>query len=576
MAFDAGMMTFSVREMHRAVSGGKVEKIYQPSRDEIVFLVKSGGAFRLHICAGSSPMIGLTEEKTENPEKAPNFCMLLRKHLAGARVESVTQPGFERCARITFDAYDDLGFAAKKHIIAEIMGKYSNIILTDANDRIIALLKPIDLAASEIRPLLPGMEYDPPALQSKSDPVAPDTDHLAALGKVGDDVAACRAVTSAVYGMSPQNAAELARRAAGDANAPLGACRAALVAAMRDFRRVFEDDEGVPTLLRREDGSVADYSFLDLSAEGIKEHPDSFAALFDTFFGERSRAERVHQRASDVERLLSNAESRLEKKIDLLESELANADEGETHRLRGDLITANIYRMERGMDEIVVDNYYDEMKSVRIPLDSRLTPQANAQKYYKKYRKAQSAKVHLAEQIELARADLAYIRSVADALSRASGETEIAQIRAELHSAGFGSRLRAADARKTKSPAVLRFRTSDGAELFVGKNNLANDYIRTHIASKNDWWFHVKARPGSHVVMVKDGAEPTDRDFTEAATVAAVYSSAAKNAPTEVDYVRVRELKKPAGAKPGFVIYHTNFSTVVTSDEKAVEALAVK
>ena len=575
MAFDAGMMAFSVREMHRAAAGGKVEKIYQPSRDEIVFQIKSGGAFRLHICAGSSPMIGLTNEKTENPEKAPNFCMLLRKHLAGARVESVNQPGFERCARITFDAYDDLGFAAKKHIVAEIMGKYSNIILTDESDRIIALLKPIDLAASEIRPLLPGMRYDPPALQDKADPVSPATDHLASLAAVGDDVAACRAVTSAFYGISSQNAAEIARRAAGDPNAPIGFCRTALAGAMRDFRRVFEDDIPVPTLLRREDGSVADYSFLDLSAGGTKEHPATFAELFDTFFGERSRAERVHQRASDVERLLSNAESRLEKKLALLEGELANADEGETYRLWGDLVTANIYRMERGMDEVVVDNYYDEMKSVRIPLDSRLAPQANAQKYYKKYRKAQSAKVHLAEQIELARSDLAYIRSVADSLSRASGETEIAQIRAELHAAGYGSRLKAADARKTKSPAVLRFRTTDGAELYVGKNNLANDYIRTHVAAKNDWWFHVKDRPGSHVVMTKDG-EPTDRDFTEAATVAAVYSSAAKNAPTEVDYVRVRELKKPAGAKPGFVIYHTNYSTVVTSDENLAASLAVK
>ena len=576
MAFDAGMMTFSVREMHRAAAGGKIEKIFQPSRDEIVFQIKSHGAFRLHICAGSSPMIGLTDQKSENPEKAPNFCMLLRKHLAGARVVSVTQPGFERCARITLDAYDDLGFAAKKHIVAEIMGKYSNIILTDADDKIIALLKPVDFAASEIRPLLPGMRYEPPALQAKADPAAADCDHLAALAAVGDDVAADRAITSAFYGISSQNAAEIARRAAVDPKTPLCECRAALAAALGDLRRVFDDDAPCPTLLRRADGSVADFSFLDLSAPGEKEHFDTFAALFDAFFGERNRAERVHQRASDVERLISNTESRLAKKLDLLRAELSSADEGAAYKLYGDLVTANIYRMESGMTELVADNYYDEMKPVRIPLDPRLTPQANAQRYYKKYRKSESAKVHLAEQIALAERDLEYVRTVADALSRASGEAEIAQIRAELHAAGYGSRLRAADTRKTKNPAILRFRTTDGAELYVGKNNLANDYLRTHVAAKSDWWFHVKGRPGSHVVMTTDGAEPTDRDFTEAATVAAVYSSAAKNAPCEVDYVRVRELKKPAGAKPGFVIYHTNYSTVVTAEEKAVEALAAR
>ena len=573
MAFDAGMMTFSVREMHRAAEGGKVEKIYQPSQSEIVFRIKSRGAFCLHICAGGSPYIGLTNEKSENPEKAPNFCMLLRKHLAGARVESVTQPGFERCARVTFDAYDDLGFAAKKHIVAEIMGKYSNIILTDADDKIIALLKPVDFAASEVRPLLPGMKYDPPPLQNKADPVAPETDHLDALAAVGDDLSADKAITSAFYGISSQNAAEIARRAAVDPKTPLGSCREALAAAMGEFRRTFEDDAPIPTLLRKPDGSVADFSFLDLTAPGEKEHFATFAELFDTFFGERSRAERVHQRATDVERLIANSETRLAKKLDLLRAELANADAGETHRLYGDLVTANIYRMERGMSELVADNYYDDMKSVRIPLDTRLSPQANAQRYYKKYRKAESAKIHLAEQIALAERELEYIRTVADALSRASGEAEIAQIRAELHAAGYGSRLKAADSRKTKTPAILRYRTTDGAELYVGRNNLANDYIRAHVAAKNDWWFHVKGRPGSHVVMTTDGTEPTDRDFTEAATVAAVHSSAPKNAPTEVDYVRVRELKKPAGAKPGFVIYHTNFSTVVTSDEKAVEGL---
>lgn len=573
MAFDAGMMTFSVREMNRTLSGAKVEKIYQPSRDEIVFLFRAGPACRMHICAGSSPMIGMTGQKTENPEKAPNFCMLLRKHLAGARVESVTQPGFERCARITFNATDDLGFAARKHIIAEIMGKYSNIILTDAGDKIIALLKPIDFAASEIRPLLPGMQYTEPPLQDKANPVDAGTDHLGVLLAVSDDVPAKKAVTAAFYGISGQNAQELAIRAAGDPNAPLGSCRESLASQMEAFRRIFTDDTPVPTLVRRDDSSVSDYSFLDMHTDGVSEHVGTFAELFDIFFGEKNRAERVHQRASDVEKLLSNSEARLTKKISLLQGELSNAGEGERFRLYGDLITANIYRMERGMDELVADNYYDGMKAVKIPLDTRLSPQANAQKYYRKYRKSQSAKVHLAEQTELARAELQYIQSVADALSRASGEAEISQIRAELHAAGYGSRIRASDAKKTKAPAILKFTTTDGAQLFCGKNNIANDYIRTHIASKNDWWFHVKNRPGSHVVMVTGGTEPTDRDFTEAATVAAVCSSAPENSPVEVDYVRVRELKKPAGAKPGFVIYHTNFSTVVTSDKKTAGRL---
>lgn len=579
MAFDAGMMAFATREMNRALSRGKVEKIYQPSRDEIIMTVKSGAARRVRIAAGAAPMIGLTERKTENPEKAPMFCMLLRKHLSGARIVSVEQIGFERVSRITFDSYDELGFPAKKHLIAEIMGKYSNIILTDGDDKIISLLKPIDLSASTIRPLLPGMIYELPAPQNKADPTSPETDIAAVLAEVSGDTAASRAIAASFLGISSSNAAELAYRAAGDDRAPVSDCRDALVREMENFRRVFTEDTPLPTLISATDGTPVDYSFLDLTYYGsanTKSHPESFAQLLDTFFDEKSRAERVHQRASDIERLLANAETRLTKKLSMMHGELDSADEGEKFRLWGDLLTANLYRIAKGAESAVCENYYDEMKPVEIPLDTRLTPQANAQRYYKKYQKSKSAKIHLSEQIDLAKAELEYIRSVADALSRAEGESDLAQLREELRLAGYASKIRSSREKKSKNPAYLHFRTSGGYDVYCGKNNLSNDYIRTHLASKNDWWFHAKDRPGSHVVMITDGADVPEQDFTEAATVAAVHSSAAKNAPVAVDYLRVRELKKPAGSKPGFVIYHTNWTAYVTSDEALSASLAVK
>lgn len=260
----------------------------------------------------------------------------------------------------------------------------------------------------------------------------------------------------------------------------------------------------------------------------------------------------------------------------MMQGELDSADEGEKYRLWGDLLTANLYRISKGESAAVCENYYDEMKPVEIPLDTRLTPQANAQKYYKKYQKSKSAKIHLAEQIELSEAELEYIRSVADALSRAEGESELNQLREELRLAGYASKIRSGREKKSKVPAYLHFRTSGGYDVYCGKNNLSNDYIRTQLASKNDWWFHAKGRPGSHVVMITDGADVSERDFTEAATVAAVYSSATRNAPVAVDYLRVRELKKPTGSKPGFVIYHTNWTAYVTSDEALVASLAVK
>ena len=581
MAFDAGMMAFSVKEMSASLVGGKVEKIYQPSRDEIIILVKNGPTRRLKISAGASPMIGMTEKNTENPEKAPMFCMLLRKHLSGGRVSGVSQLGFERCMQISFDSYDELGFPTEKHIIAEVMGKYSNIILTDGEGKIIAVLKPVELSDKQLRPILPGMRYELPPAQAKSDPTSYDTDFAAVLAEYSDTTPASRAVCAAFLGISSSNAAELAFRAGGSTDIVLGECRDRLASELSAFRKMIGEGSGTPTLIRYgENGEPKDYSFLDLTYYGEdvkKEHPESFAALFDIFFEERGRAERVHQRASDIERFISNTEARLKKKQALLSSELLSAQDSEKYRLWGDLITANIYRIDRSSDKVLLENYYDEMKPVEIRLDTRLTPQANAQRFYKKYRKSKNAVVQLEKQLELAAQELGYIKSVEDALSRADGEKELAQIREELRDAGYASKIKHnPSAKKKTAPSYLTFRTEGGYTVYCGKNNISNDYIRTHLASKNDWWFHVKDRPGSHVVMITDGDEPSEKDFTEAATVAAVHSSAPKGASVPVDYVKVRELKRPSGAKPGFVIYHTNWTAYVTADEAAAKALEVK
>ncbi len=585
MAFDAGMLRFVIRELNETLSQGKVDKIYQPGKEEIVLVLRAaGGEHRLLISAGSAgPRIHLTAAKPENPAVPPMFCMMLRKHFTGARLAEVTQLGFERAVRLTFDTHDDMGFPTQKHIIAEIMGKFSNIIITSKEDKIIGVLKSIDFTTSEKRQVLSGMQYELPPGQNKLDPLTVDERTFKRMAaETEPDRLAEKFIMANFAGIAPVLAREIAYRSAGKSGGTMAEVERTLTNTFFAVMEGIQNTEGVPTLVRDETGKPTEYCFLPLtqySTPMTTETCPTYGALVDAYFDERSREERLHKRAGDIFKLLSNAEARITKKMTLQREELVDCEEGEKYKLWGELITAHIYKLKRGMESATLDNYYsDQCEPVEIPLDKRLSPSQNAQVYYKKYTKSKAAKVHLAEQLTKAEEELAYIYTVLDALTRAETEREMMEIRDELYHAGYASRMKNYTEKKNKAPSIQRYETSEGYTVYCGRNNLANDHLTTKLADRNDWWFHVKNQPGSHVVLCcKDGEEePTETAFTEAAMIAAYNSKAADGVMVPVDYLKVRQVKKPAGAKPGFVVYYTNWTAYVTPEADKVKAMMRK
>jgi len=586
MAFDAAMLRFVVDELNRKPPGGKVDKIFQPGREEAVFVIRCGGEeHRLNISAGGNgSYMNLTAIKPENPATPPMFCMMLRKHFSGARFAGAEQLGFERAARLTFDTHDDMGFPTQKHVIAELMGRFSNIIITDAGDKIIGLLKSVDFTASEKRQVLAGMRYELPPKQDKADPIAETTDErtFKAMAAAEDpDRPAEKFIMSRFAGLAPLIAREIVYRAAGKTDATMREAERDLTEQFFRVVNLIRNLDGVPTVIKK-DGVPTEYAFMDIRQYGAgyeKEQVESFGRLIDVYYGERSREERLHRKASDVFRLLSNAETRILKKMDKQRAELADCEDGERYKLWGDLITANIWRLERGMKECELENWYDEAGgTVKIPLDKRLSPQANAQVYYKKYNKSKAARVHLTEQLAAAEEELAYVYTVLDALTRADGEKELSEIRAELWHSGYASKMKNYTEKKQSAPSIARYRTSDGHTVLCGRNNVANDYLTTKLASRGDWWFHVKNQPGSHVVLqcFEGERDPSGEAFTEAAEIAAYNSKARGGVMIPVDYIQAGKVKKPAGAKPGFVVYTTNWTAYVTPDEDRIAAMKQK
>jgi len=582
MAFDAGMLSFVLNEINNKIQGGKVEKIYQPAKDELVFVIRNfGTSERLLINAGSRcPRINITNTKSENPQKAPMLCMLLRKHLQGAVFKGAEQLGFERAAKLSFDAFDDMGFRCEKHIIVEMMGKYSNIVLTDGESKILTVLRQVDFTQSLRRQLLPGMIYEAPPAQDKTDPMTVDTDMFKRLAGDSDGDRPCeKFIMSTFSGISPLVAREIATMSGGYSGATLNECAQKLTDVFFAVIRSIITADGKPVILYDKQGIPKEYCFMTIKQYGdeyfLREF-SGFGEMLDAFFAEKSRDEKISQKASDILKILNAADTRLLKKLQLQQAELEDCAKGDEFRLYGDLITANIYRLKRGQTGCILDNYMDGSQ-VEIPLDSRLTPAQNAQKYYKKYQKAKSAKEHLTEQIEICRNEIGYIATVKDSLSRAETEKDLSEIRSELYHSGYASKMKNYTEKKQSKPSYLTFKTTNGYTVLCGKNNTANDWLTFKHADKGDWWFHAKNMPGSHVIMECAGLpEPPAEDFTEACIIAAVHSKAGEGAFAEVDYTRVKQVKKPPSAKPGFVIYHTNWSASVPVNKSVAEKLQVK
>lgn len=576
MAFDAGMVLAIARELAKKTVGARVEKVHQPERDEIsLILHNTRENLRLTVSASpNNPRIHLSTQIKENPSAPPTFCIMLRKYLTGAKISAVRTIGFERIIFIDFESRDELGYPFKVTLVAEIMGKYSNLIVCKDDDmKILGAIRPVDFTTSRVRQVLPGMLYEPPKMQDKCDPLSETKEGFCekhSLSQKSEENFIC----DSYLGISKAVAREIAHRGRDS--------KEALCNSFFEFTSILKGAEFEPTLILGEDSRPVEYSFFDLTHyEGFeRKHFDSISLLIETYFLTRDNTERVKQRAADILKLLSNTKARLEKKTSLQLVELAECEKKEEMRKYGELITANIYALKKGMSIARVMDYYDENCSeISIPLDSRLNPSQNAQAYYKKYTKMKNAEIEIQKQLKITKGELDYVDSVLDSLSRARGQSELDEIRRELSEAGYASAQKKGSSQKkvqaTGKP--IEYTTSGGYRLLCGKNNLQNDYITTKVAEKGDWWFHVKGAPGSHVIMFTDGREePSAQDFTEAATVAACNSSLGNGRNVEVDYTLVKYIKKPQASKPGFVTYNTYWSAVVTPDGELCEKLRKK
>lgn len=578
MPLDAICLQGVVGELAPQLTGSRIEKIQQPARDQIILLLR--GSRRLFLNAGANqPRIHLTEQLRDNPSQPPMFCMLLRKHLSGGIIESVRQEPLERVVTLTVLASDEMGERSRFTLVWEGMPRRANLILCDRDGRIIDCLRRVDLEAEQDRQVLPGLFYRLPTRQDKRSPLSVTEEEFAALlGRAAPDAPLDAWLLDTFTAISPLVARELTVRACGSTDAPASQGNA-LWDVFSRWQRDVNENTFTPTLIKR-NGSLADFTYGPVTQYGTyaeTEVYDSFSHLLDDFYEKREQAERVKQKGRDLLKTATTARDRVRRKLAAQEKELAACLDRDHLRICGELITANLYRMERGQSRLTAQNYYDEnCADVDIPLDVRLSPQENAARYFKQYAKAKTAEKYLTAQLQRGREELQYLESVLQELAQAESEQDFNDIRTELTDGGY---LRG---RGKKQPGFQRaskpreFRSSAGLRILVGRNNRQNDRLTTKDADKRDIWLHTQKIHGSHVILCTGGAEPDEQSLMEAASLAAYFSQAQGSTKVPVDYTPVKFVKKPAGAKPGMVVYTTYQTMLADPDEELVKRLSVK
>ena len=583
MPLDAICLTGVVRELREAVLGLRIEKIQQPARDQVILTLR--GSRKLLLCAGASQArIHLTTAARENPAQPPMFCMLLRKHLGGGRLSAIDQPALERAVILTIDMVDEMGEPGQRRLVIECMGRYSNLILLDGQDRIIDCLRRVDMEMSEKRQVLPGLFYRLPPAQEKLDPLSiSGEDFRAMLDAAPDGTEAARWLLDRFTALSPLVCRELAHADCQDGEHLFdNGDRERLAGTFSVWQEMVRGESGrrfTPWMLTR-DGTPSDFSYMPIEQYGkaMEGQPwDAFSPMLDAFYEKREQAERVRQRGADLQRTAANARDRARRKLVLQEKEYAQTQDRDRLRVCGELITANLYRMEKGQSTLRAQNYYEEgCPEMDIPLDPLLTPQQNAAKYFKRYSKAKTAEKYLSEQMAAARRERDWLESVLDELSRAETEQDFVDIRRELREAGHIRGGVSGKREPRRGPSRPRaFRSSGGLRILVGRSNTQNDQL-VREAFKSDYWFHTQRIHGSHVILCAEGREPDDRSMTEAAMLAAWFSQGREGGQVAVDYTQVKNVKKPAGARPGMVVYDPYQTAYVTPEEELVKSLAEK
>ena len=582
MAFDAFFFAGVLDELRATALDSRVEKIHQPTRDTVVLLLRChSGRQRLLIAANpAAPRLHLTEANPENPEKPPMFCMLLRKHLSGGKLISVEQPPMERLVRLTFLCTDEMGDQVHRVLVSELMGRTTNIYLLDQNGHIMDCLRRVGLDESSKRQALPGLYYQHPDPVEKVSPLGMGRDELRRLlAEPGADKL-CDRLMDVFGGLSPLVCREVALRILGDTDGRLeGEDLSAVAEKLETYFREHLGENARPYLVGQPDGTPKAYAFVPIFQYGpgypCKEM-ECFGALLDSFYTLRDRRDAMRQKAQSVRKTVQNLRDRILRKTALQEKEREKAKDRERLRQMGDLLTANLHRITKGQTKITVENFYDpDMAPTEIPLSPLLSPQQNAAKFYKDYAKAKTAEKELTHQLELGQTELHYLNSVLEELDRAQTEAELEEIRQELASGGYVKPDPSRKRMKQAPAKPMRFVSTDGFPIYVGRNNRQNDELTCKLAQKNDLWLHVQKLHGAHVIIPYHGTEPTDDTITQAAQLAVWFSQARQGQNVAVDVTPVRYVKKPVGSKPGMVIYTTYRTVYVTAAEEEMRTLGV-
>lgn len=588
MPLDASAVRCAAFEINNILKGGRIEKVYQPERDEIVLLVKLAvGHARLVISANSqNPRIYVTDKNKENPQEPPMFCMLMRKHVTSGKILEVKSVDFERIADILIESRNELGDTVNKHIICEIMGKNSNIILTDENNKIIDSVKHVDLSVSRVRNIFPGLTYSlPPDGDRKNPLLLNEEDFLAVLENAPEGKSVDKALTAAVSGISPLMAREACHKGTGRGDSVIGElsaqekrCVARELFSMFEKVKNFEFDSVV--LYKKGEKKPFDFAVyaVEQYGEGCEcEKAEGICKAMDIFYSERDAVERMRSRSYALLKNVTGQLERVRKKIDILNRTLKECEDREKFRVAGDIITANLHRIAQGDKSLVAVNYYDELqREITIELDEAVSPAKNAQNYYKKYRKAKTAEVEAGKQIEKAYEEMEYLESVVSEIEMAKTPSELEEIRTELTDSAVIKTSQSKKKVKRKGVSAPEEYSFMGYTIYSGKNNLQNDYLTLKVGRANDLWLHTKNIPGSHVLVKHMGEEFPDKVIEAAACIAAVNSKGKLSPKVDVDYCLVSHVKKPNGAKAGMVIYEGYYTVTIVPDEEFCNEIKLK
>lgn len=586
MAFDGLVIHALCDELNNILCEGKIDKIYQPERDTVTLNVRTrSGGYRLLLCANPScARVHLLSSSTENPANPPMFCMLMRKHLSGGKITRIEQPEFERIIKIHIESYDELGELSEKILICELMGKYSNIILINKDNKIIDSVYHVDLTTSSVRQILPGLIYTDPPSQGKENPLLSDKDSIKK-GLAANDIPLFKQLMDRFSGISPLMAREAVFAASGDTEkSGSDASAEEIDKTAYIFSKMIEnvkDAKLVPcTVADKESRKLIDFNVLEINqfeALGEVTCYDTVNEAVDEFYFQKSSMHSLKQKSSDLTKFINNNLERCRKKLQLQNELLEKVKRREKYKIYGDLLTANIYRIALGMTEIECENFYSEKgEIVKIPLKSDLSPSKNAQRYYVKYTKEKTAEEETLKQKELNLKEIDYLESVKEAIELAESGSEISLIREELTEQGYlKNRFGKKGNKKPSVPKPMYFVSDDGYDIYVGKNNKQNDYVTLKLSRSTDIWFHTKSIHGSHaIVKTSDAMQVPDRTYLQAASLAAYYSKARNSKSVPVDYTEVKNVKKPSGAKPGMVIY-VDYNTIYADpDEELVKRLS--